>query len=1033
MFFVCLENRNDEPNENMTLPCPSCQSPNSADAQKCSVCGISLVLNPEEIYTLRFDLQILKKEFQGKIQNLEQKIALLENQLAFLKLKSQTDSQPEKPIEKPYEKPIPKTEQPKVTQVPLSVPKIDVPPITERPVPPPKEKVKIPKPERTEPTFLEEVLFIPFEHFKDLAVQTYTHYKEQNKLPVFLMSLGGIAALLLGFGYLLQYTSTYFLEIFKIAFTVFSVAFLIFWGIKLPQKNEKFKEFGSALLGLGISLNYLVIYFLSNSAVFVWGSYPVVSFALIIFNTLLASWLALRYETKIVVVLSLLGGALAPYYLNVPVSGFYLVYLWVLTLATILIAQKIKWEWAGILAFAVVSLVLESIVFQPNNFVFSLFAQNLILFGFGYLFLYYTFFDGLKIKETLKAREILILAANVSLILANCFAIYENAGLRQTAGYIYLANALVFIVLFLVFRQKLSRQMQALLWVLAGTFVGFAVPVAFDQRWSGLFWSVEAVALIYCGFLFRFSTVRYEGYLVLLFALGKMALTFPVIFLFWQTQLWTEGFINALVLIALSAVLVILFRRNSENSKDWEKYIGYGAFESLALALAFAFFVFSMFQFRDWGYPTAILGLYFFIFMGKKYKLPLTELLGWAHFAWLGFGFLASFQQAENGMTLLSFQPPFGKATIILTFLSVGFLQVYYQKVLPKLIPDLPPNESPTVIFWTQILNSLFFLAIPIAFLPSVNFFYPNYLPLATWGSVMVAFVLYEFTQKREILIELHLIIVAATVFVLITMDNFAIAQMTILGSLVWFVFIFLFRKGYSKTAFATSPYQLIFSYSFYYLGFCIFLVVLRWGIANADSGLSFLATALYFAVLVFWHKKIVALHNNAWLAFRFSQVLLTIIAFIFFNASFWIAMNQPDITATFLVFVVLYLLIYRLAGSYPAENQKSRVFDLYWVHIVFALMYSNIISSFLPEMNGIVTVLLILQAIVILFNSAIKIYKPLTYLSIGFFVLAVIKLYTQDLVNFTEVQKVIVLMVIGVLMLLSAYLFVKFKERIEK
>ncbi len=762
------------------LPCPSCKTPNPDDAEKCSVCGISLVLNPEEIYTLRFDLQILKKEFQGKIQALEQKIMLLENQMAFLKLKSQaqTEKNIEKAIERPYEKPIPKTEQPQVTQVPLSVPKIDLPPITERPVPPPpKPKVKIPKPEPSEPSFLAEVLFIPFAHFQDLAWQTYTHYKEQNKLPVFLMAIGGIAALLLGFGYLLQYTSTYFLEIFKIAFTVLTVAFLIFWGIKLPQKNEKFKEFGSALLGLGISLNYLVIYFLSNSVVFAWGSFPVVSFLLIILNTLLASWLALRYETKIVVVLSLLGGALAPYYLNVPVSGFYLVYLWILTLATILIAQKIKWEWAGVLAFTVVSVVLESIVFQPNNFVFSFFSQNLILFAFGYLFLYYSFFKGLKIKETLKAREILILAANVSLILANCFAIYEQAGLRQSAGYVYLANALIFMVLFLVFRQKLSRQMQALLWVLAGTFAGFAVPVAFDQRWSGLFWSVEAVALIYCGFLFRFSTVRYEGYLVLLLALGKMALTFPIIFLFWQTDLWTEGFINSLVLIALSAVLVLLFRRNAENCKEWEKYIAYGVFESLFLALAFSFFVFSMFQFRDWGFPTAILGLYFFIFLGKKYKLALTECLGWSHFVWLGFGILASFAQAENGMTLLSFQPPFGKTTIILTFLSVGFLQIFYQKVLPKLIPEFQPNENPNVVFVTQILNSLFFLAIPLAFLPSVNFFYPDYLPLAMWGSVVVAFVLHEFTQKKEILLELQIIIFAATVSVLITMDNFEIAK----------------------------------------------------------------------------------------------------------------------------------------------------------------------------------------------------------------------------------------------------------------
>ena len=175
------------------------------------------------------------------------------------------------------------------------------------------------------------------------------------------------------------------------------------------------------------------------------------------------------------------------------------------------------------------------------------------------------------------------------------------------------------------------------------------------------------------------------------------------------------------------------------------------------------------------------------------------------------------------------------------------------------------------------------------------------------------------------------------------------------------------------------------------------------------------------------------ALHNNAWLAFRFSQVLVNLIALIFFNASYFIPMNQPDITAILLIFSVLYLLIYRLAGNYPFENGQTRTFDLYWVHIIFALMYWNMVSSFLPEMNGIVTVLLILQAIVLFFNSAIKIYKPLSYLSLGFFIVAVIKLYMHDLVNFTIVQKVIVFMVIGVLLIFSAFLFVKFRERIEK
>ena len=64
---------------------------------------------------------------------------------------------------------------------------------------------------------------------------------------------------------------------------------------------------------------------------------------LIIANTAVASVFALKYETKIVSVLSFLGGAFAPFFLNT--SGdqsIYYAYLWLLIVGSNYVAYRIK-------------------------------------------------------------------------------------------------------------------------------------------------------------------------------------------------------------------------------------------------------------------------------------------------------------------------------------------------------------------------------------------------------------------------------------------------------------------------------------------------------------------------------------------------------------------------------------------------------------------------------------------------------------------------------------------------------------------
>ncbi|MCP4443501.1 MAG: DUF2339 domain-containing protein, partial [Aureispira sp.] len=197
-----------------------------------------------------------------------------------------------------------------------------------------KVKPKKVKPKRTGPSVMEQ-FFAPIVSGYKYVVGKYEQFKKENKLPLFFLTLAGIAALLFGFGFLVQYSAVTYFGTFstqvKVGFGFLSSFTTMGIGIYLIRKNKKFREFGSALIGLGLALNYLFIYFLA----------PVISstagFAIILLNTIMAVVLALKYEAKIIAILSLVGGALSPLYLQSSGENtiIYFAYLWILSASSI--------------------------------------------------------------------------------------------------------------------------------------------------------------------------------------------------------------------------------------------------------------------------------------------------------------------------------------------------------------------------------------------------------------------------------------------------------------------------------------------------------------------------------------------------------------------------------------------------------------------------------------------------------------------------------------------------------------------------
>jgi hypothetical protein len=117
----------------------------------------------------------------------------------------------------------------------------------------------------------------------------------------------------------------------------------------------------------------------------------------------------------------------------------------------------------------------------------------------------------------------------------------------------------------------------------------------------------------------------------------------------------------------------------------------------------------------------------------------------------------------------------------------------------------------------------------------------------------------------------------------------------------------------------------------------------------------------------------------------------------------------------------------YRRQPHYPLQSDAVWQADLWLFHLLLVLAYSSLIGYFLPNWMG---VWLTVFFLVHLFHSTVAPYQSLPLLSLGFFGLAALKLFWRDLAGFETVQKVVVFMVAGLLMLVGSYLFMRFREK---
>lgn len=534
----------------------------------------------------------------------------------------------------------------------------------------------------------------------------YRHYKEQGKLPVLFLTAAGIITLVSGFGFILQYSFTNLLdETAKVSIGFLASVGVILLGIKVIHIKDEYREYGSSLVGLGIILIYLCIYFIAEYYKFIPAT---VGFGLIFINTVAAYFLALRYETKVVSLISFLGGAFVPFVLGSfgQREIFYFSFLLLLCVSTIYLGKKIRWSALVYVSFLVAAAIIEYTVFgfSLNR---NVVLMTLLIHGFAYIYIYYAIFDGFSLRKHLKKEEMLILGGAVSLLLLNLFQVFQKP---EIPGYIYGANSIPFFSLAMFPYLKPGPRLRAVLFLIAGLLLGLAVPAVFHFKIMALFWVQEAFLLLMIGFLYNLVPVRREAFIVALVAVGQSIMNLPIINNNWNRDLYHWLFNAGMMNLVAIGIILFLFSwglwKYSKILDPPEKTLRIVVNEIISLWVTSVFIMAALYFLPKYGLAFAVIAMPLLFARAKKKSFKFTRGLGYAAYGML----LVQAGISVNHLTALvpeifSSWEPAVFLKIILHLTTVGAILIASNIIFLKMKDTLGYFEDETKFLNNELIS----------------------------------------------------------------------------------------------------------------------------------------------------------------------------------------------------------------------------------------------------------------------------------------------------------------------------------------
>jgi len=873
-------------------------------------------------------------------------------------------------------------------------------------------------------------------------LKLYRHYQEQGKAPVFFMTITGVVALVLGFAYLLQYSfNEYFGPTGKVFFGFVVAIAVTAGGVRLSKTSKDMSEYGSSIIALGVILNFLCAYFAGPY----YDLLPAVGgFLLLASVTAAAFILALLFETRVVAIVTLVGGAAMPIIMGHEDQSpmLYLSYLLVLSVAMLNLSQRIQWHQLAYVCMGLCAGMIEFSIANRTQIYTESYGLIAIIHGFFYAFGHYAL-KGLNYSTVMNKPRLMIVSSNIIFYL---FISHQLILSSELMGVLLLINVVPWVGLFLfpikVFHYSPgsdeNRAVQAIALLHAGLLAGVGILILSSPELMGVIWCIEALMLIYLGCKFQFIAVRIEGYIALFVSL--VAMSAQVIF--WLSDAVVPepillalnmdmGWANLIAITILVYGAVTLFKREQGSLTEKESILVIISQNLFSVCLSLSFLLTIGIFSAQGMWLFAIVPMFYLIWRSKTEDLILTELFGLAHFLLLivplavSAGVVGNFHFSEQSI--------FAQIARVEAFLGLWLLAEFYKRFYP---------ESSNFEF-SENLRKLFYCLVPVLFLPKILRQYSDYFPLALWLSSTIALFLYSRLKFTILKLELRILVLCASVIAIVScgfakFDNWqGNAVGALFAGLVFFLVIGWLGQalrrvpsGSLQKLLLNEALKPLFTVAIYYFGLAIFIVLYQF---TASSELSLLMTIIYFTALSVYQPVLAPMRSNL-------RTVHTVIFSLFsvVTASHLIAVLSHRFGGMHELWLALingiavfcsFLLVYRYTPQNRAVWQKmgGRILNVWVFNLITIAAYVSLLAQLFDDMLGpVISFSLVVHATAILFQTIEPKMKKLIWLSVVLYGSAAIKVLLWDMSDFSLIQKIVVFMLIGLCMLGAAFKFQK-------
>ncbi|OQY26722.1 MAG: hypothetical protein B6244_12880 [Candidatus Cloacimonetes bacterium 4572_55] len=330
----------------------------------------------------------------------------------------------------------------------------------------------------------------------------------------------GIIATVFSIGYFLKYTfdQGWIGPAGRVALAYLAGIALLTGGDYFRRKE--LSQFGLALSGGGIA----TLYFATFAAFQIYDppllSQPI-AFFLMILTTVIGGMLAVRYDSKWLAILGLIGGFLTPIMLGTGSSNqvALMTYMAFLNMGVLFISFFKQWKVLNKLGFILTYMIFTA--WMINSYKSSLFLSTFIYLNIFFLtyslapVAYHLFRQKVK-----KQPDLLVILMNTFLFLGFLFWLYNDSSLLPIG-----ATCLFYAALFGAVASTIHRHFQqqtggiVLLLAKAILLLTITIPIIFSEYWVTIFWAIQTVTFYWVALRLKNSKLQKVSYLLIFITL----------------------------------------------------------------------------------------------------------------------------------------------------------------------------------------------------------------------------------------------------------------------------------------------------------------------------------------------------------------------------------------------------------------------------------------------------------------------------------------------------------------------------------